>query len=62
MNVARNRRCVRVFPLNFGNHDQPFCSSGLQSIAMAAERIVGGYGGRHARRRTESMTMIPWRQ
>src|SRR5580692_6262961 len=36
-----------------------FCSSGLQSIAMAAERIMSGQGDVAVAGGTESMTMIP---
>src|SRR5258708_1190311 len=60
MNVARNaalraRRPVEIsaIPIN------RFCSSGLESIAMAAERIVAGYGDVILAGGTESMTMIP---
>ena len=36
-----------------------FCSSGLQSIAMAAERIIAGHGGVFVAGGTESMSMVP---
>jgi acetyl-CoA acyltransferase len=36
-----------------------FCSSGLQSIAYAAERIIAGSGGVIAAGGTESMSLIP---
>ena len=36
-----------------------FCSSGLQSIAFAAERIVAGFGGTAIAGGTESMSMVP---
>src|ERR1700724_1452900 len=36
-----------------------FCSSGLQAIAMAAERIMAGAAGGMVARGTESMSMIP---
>ncbi|HEY7501951.1 MAG TPA: acetyl-CoA C-acyltransferase [Vicinamibacterales bacterium] len=36
-----------------------FCSSGLQSIAYAAERIMAGFGGVIAAGGTESMSLIP---
>ena len=36
-----------------------FCSSGLQTIAMAAERIMAGYADVILAGGTESMTMIP---
>jgi acetyl-CoA acyltransferase len=36
-----------------------FCSSGLQSIAMAAERIVAGFADIIVAGGTESMTMVP---
>jgi acetyl-CoA acyltransferase len=36
-----------------------FCSSGLQSIAYAAERIMAGFGGTAVAGGTESMSLIP---
>src|SRR5512138_1005539 len=36
-----------------------FCSSGLQSIAFAAERIMAGFGGTAIAGGTESMSMVP---
>jgi acetyl-CoA acyltransferase len=36
-----------------------FCSSGLQSIALAAERILAGFGDIIVAGGTESMTMVP---
>src|ERR1017187_4592691 len=36
-----------------------FCSSGLQSIAMAAERIMAGHADVILAGGTESMTMVP---
>src|SRR5688572_1759870 len=36
-----------------------FCSSGLQSIAFAAERIVAGFGGTAIAGGTESMSLVP---
>src|SRR5512134_2986571 len=36
-----------------------FCSSGLQSIAMAAERILAGFADIVVAGGTESMTMVP---
>ncbi|MBP2676498.1 MAG: 3-ketoacyl-CoA thiolase, partial [Deltaproteobacteria bacterium] len=36
-----------------------FCSSGLQSIAMAAERIMAGFADVIVAGGTESMTMVP---
>jgi acetyl-CoA acyltransferase len=36
-----------------------FCSSGLQSIAYGAERIMAGFGGVIAAGGTESMSLIP---
>src|SRR5512145_3168325 len=36
-----------------------FCSSGLQSIAMAAERILAGFADIIVAGGTESMTMVP---
>src|ERR1700730_5572065 len=60
MNVARNaarraRLPVEVSAITINR----FCSSGLQSIAMAAERIVAGYGDVILAGGTESMAMIP---
>ncbi len=61
MNVARNAALRAGLPVEISAITiNRFCSSGLQSIAMAAERIMAGFaevvslpGG------TESMTMIP---
>jgi acetyl-CoA acyltransferase len=36
-----------------------FCSSGLQSIAFAAERIMAGFGGTVIAGGTESMSLVP---
>ena len=36
-----------------------FCSSGLQSIAFAAERIMCGFAGAVVAGGTESMSMVP---
>jgi acetyl-CoA acyltransferase len=36
-----------------------FCSSGLQSIAFAAERIMAGFGGVTIAGGTESMSLVP---
>src|SRR3977135_3336323 len=45
MNVARNASLRAGLPVEISAiTTNRFCSSGLQSIAMAAERIVAGYG------------------
>ena len=54
------RRCARVFPVEVSALTiNRFCSSGLQSIAMAAERIMGGGAEVIVAGGTESMSMIP---
>ena len=60
MNVARNAALRAGLPVEVSAMTiNRFCSSGLQSIAMAAERIVAGYGDVILAGGTESMTMIP---
>jgi acetyl-CoA acyltransferase len=60
MNVARNAALRAGLPVEISAITiNRFCSSGLQSIAMAAERIVAGYGDVILAGGTESMTMIP---
>src|SRR5712664_4754892 len=60
MNVARNAALRAGLPVEISAITiNRFCSSGLQSIAMAAERIVAGYGNVILAGGTESMTMIP---
>jgi acetyl-CoA acyltransferase len=60
MNVARNAALRAGLPVEVSAMTiNRFCSSGLQSIAMAAERIVAGYGEVILAGGTESMTMIP---
>jgi acetyl-CoA acyltransferase len=60
MNVARNAALRAGLPVEISAITiNRFCSSGLQSIAMAAERINAGYGDVILAGGTESMTMIP---
>ena len=60
MNVARNAALRAGLPVEISAITiNRFCSSGLQSIAMAAERILAGYGDVILAGGTESMTMIP---
>jgi acetyl-CoA acyltransferase len=60
MNVARNAALRAGLPVEISAITiNRFCSSGLQSIAMGAERIVAGYGDVILAGGTESMTMIP---
>jgi acetyl-CoA acyltransferase len=60
MNVARNAALRAGLPVEISAITiNRFCSSGLQSIAMAAERIVAGYGDVILAGGTESMTMVP---
>lgn len=60
MNVARicalSAGCPDSVP---GMTINRFCSSGLQSIAMAAERIMAGFADIIVAGGTESMTMVP---
>jgi acetyl-CoA acyltransferase len=60
MNVARNAALRAGLPVEISAITiNRFCSSGLQSIAMAAERIMAGFGEIILAGGTESMTMIP---
>ena len=60
MNVARNAALRAGLPVEISAMTiNRFCSSGLQSIAMAAERILAGHGDVILAGGTESMTMIP---
>ena len=60
MNVARNAALRAGLPVEISAITiNRFCSSGLQSIAMAAERIMAGHGDVILAGGTESMTMIP---
>jgi acetyl-CoA acyltransferase len=60
MNVARNSALRAGLPVEIPAITiNRFCSSGLQSIAMAAERIIAGCADVILAGGTESMTMIP---
>ena len=60
MNVARNAALRAGLPVEISAMTiNRFCSSGLQSIAMAAERIMAGQGDVILAGGTESMTMVP---
>ncbi len=60
MNVARTASLVAGLPIETSAMTiNRFCSSGLQSIAMAAERIMAGGAEVIIAGGTESMTMIP---
>ena len=60
MNVARNAALRAGLPVEISAMTiNRFCSSGLQSIAMAAERIIAGHGEVILAGGTESMTMVP---
>jgi acetyl-CoA acyltransferase len=60
MNVARNAWLRAGLPIETSAMTiNRFCSSGLQSIAMAAERIMAGGADVIVAGGTESMTMIP---
>jgi len=60
MNVARNAALRAGLPVEISAITiNRFCSRVCQSIAMAAERIVAGYGDVILAAGTESMTMIP---
>jgi acetyl-CoA acyltransferase len=60
MNVARNAWLRAGLPIETSAMTiNRFCSSGLQSIAMAAERIMAGGAEVIVAGGTESMTMIP---
>jgi acetyl-CoA acyltransferase len=60
MNVARNAALRAGLPVEISAMTiNRFCSSGLQSIAMAAERIMAGQGEVILAGGTESKTMVP---
>ncbi|KRT73759.1 MAG: 3-ketoacyl-CoA thiolase, acetyl-CoA acyltransferase [Deltaproteobacteria bacterium CSP1-8] len=60
MNVARICALKAGLPDSVpGMTINRFCSSGLQSIAMAAERIMAGFADIIVAGGTESMTMVP---
>ncbi len=60
MNVARICALKAGLPDSVpGMTINRFCSSGLQSIAMAAERIMSGFADIIVAGGTESMTMVP---
>ena len=60
MNVARNAWLRAGFPVETSAMTiNRFCSSGLQSIALAAQRIMAGQGDVAVAGGTESMSMVP---
>lgn len=60
MNVARVALCRAGLPYTIpGQTINRFCSSGLQSIAIAAERIMAGFATCIIAGGTESMSMVP---
>jgi acetyl-CoA acyltransferase len=60
MNVARISSLRAGLPVESSAMTiNRFCSSGLQSIAIAAERIMAGQGEAAVAGGTESMTMVP---
>src|SRR6201987_3495205 len=60
MNVARIASLRAGLPVEVSAVTiNPFCSSGLQAIAMAAERIMSGGAEVMVAGGTESMSMIP---
>jgi len=60
MNVARNSWLRAGLPVETAAMTiNRFCSSGLQSIAIAAERIMSGQGDVAVAGGTESMSMVP---
>lgn len=60
MNVARIALARAGLPYTVpGQTVNRFCSSGLQSIALAAERIMAGFGTCIIAGGTESMSMVP---
>ncbi|MEW6719735.1 MAG: acetyl-CoA C-acyltransferase [Thermodesulfobacteriota bacterium] len=60
MNVARTCALLAGIPDHVPAMTiNRFCSSGLQSIAMAAERIMAGFADIVVAGGTESMTMVP---
>src|SRR5260370_27108641 len=60
MNVARIASLRAGIPVeaSAGTVDR-FCSSGLQAIAFAAERIMGGFASAIVAGGTESMSLVP---
>src|SRR6202451_1362906 len=60
MNVARNASLRAQLPIEVSAMTiNRFCSSGLQSIALAAQRIMSGQGDVALAGGTESMSMVP---
>jgi acetyl-CoA acyltransferase len=60
MNVARVAGMKAGLPVEVpGQTINRFCSSGLQSIALAAERIMAGFADCIIAGGTESMTLVP---
>jgi acetyl-CoA acyltransferase len=60
MNVARVAAMKAGFPFQVPAQTvNRFCSSGLQSIALAAERIMAGFADCIVAGGTESMTTVP---
>src|SRR5271154_3303080 len=60
MNVARNASLRAQLPIETSAMTiNRFCSSGLQSIALAAQRIMAGQGEVALAGGTESMSMVP---
>ncbi len=60
MNVARRALLRAGLPFTVpGQTVNRFCSSGLQTIALAAERIIAGFGSCIIAGGTESMSMVP---
>jgi acetyl-CoA acyltransferase len=60
MNVARSASLQAGLPYTVpGQTVNRFCSSGLQTIALAGERIMAGFGKCIVAGGTESMSMVP---
>jgi acetyl-CoA acyltransferase len=60
MNVGRIALLRAGFPYSIpGQTVNRFCSSGLQTIAQAAERVMAGFGTCIVAGGTESMSMVP---
>src|SRR5499433_3223442 len=60
MNVARIAALRAGLPVTVSAMTiNRFCSSGLQSIALAAERIMAGFGNVILAGGTESMSLVP---
>jgi acetyl-CoA acyltransferase len=60
LNVARNALLRAGLPASVpGQTVNRFCSSGLQTIAMASERIMAGFGACILAGGVESMSMVP---